>query len=49
MKKGDVSVFLGALAVLMLLGGIVAYEAMIWNECRADDHSWFYCLRMIQK
>lgn len=24
----------------------VSYELAIWNECR-QDHSWFYCYRVL--
>jgi uncharacterized protein (DUF983 family) len=34
--------------VLLIVGGI-AYERMLWNECRATPHTWFYCLRVVPK
>lgn len=36
-----------AVLVLVLIGGGIAYECMLWNECRATPHSWFYCLRVV--
>lgn len=38
------------LLVLVFVGFVtagIAYERMLWNECRATPHSWFYCLRVV--
>jgi hypothetical protein len=32
--------------VLLLMAGAIAYERMLWNECRATN-SWFYCVRVL--
>jgi hypothetical protein len=34
--------------VAAILFGIVSCEVSIWQECRAD-HSWFYCMRVLNK
>jgi hypothetical protein len=31
---------------ILIVGGSIAYERMLWNECRTD-HSWFYCVRIL--
>ncbi|TCK87345.1 hypothetical protein B0G74_7884 [Paraburkholderia sp. BL9I2N2] len=38
-------IFLVSTLALLVIGSI-AYERMLWNECRAD-HSWFYCVRVL--
>ena len=39
-----------ALWVLMvaLVVGAIAYEVMVWKECR-QSNSFFYCLRVLSK
>lgn len=40
----------GLLLLLVFVGcvaGFFAYERMLWNECRATPHSWFYCVRVV--
>lgn len=41
---------LALIGVLVLastaVGGCVAMEVKLWNECRASN-SWFYCLRVL--
>jgi hypothetical protein len=36
------------LGVFLLLGGCVAYEAMVWSEC-LDKNSLFYCVRVLSR
>jgi hypothetical protein len=36
-----------ALTVAVIVG-IIAYERMLWNECRLTN-SWFYCVRVLGK
>ena len=42
--------FFGVLAIAVVLLSIVvaavAYEVMLWNECRGTN-SWFYCMRVL--
>jgi hypothetical protein len=38
--------FLMIAAVALVMVGSIAYERMLWNECRAD-HSFFYCVRVL--
>lgn len=40
------SLFVIVVVVLLALG--MWYEASIWKECR-QDHSWFYCTRVLSK
>ena len=27
----------------------ISITASVWNECRADGHSFFYCMRLVSK
>ena len=38
-----------AIAATVLIIGVIAIQVSIWNECRADNHSWLYCMRMISR
>ncbi len=40
--------YIAVAAVFAVLIGLIAYEHMIWNECRATN-SWFYCFRVMSK
>lgn len=35
------------LLVIGIIGGSIALEQMLWNECRATPHSWLYCVRVL--
>ena len=47
--KTDILIMLGVLIFLALAVLAIIYDVAVWNECRSDGHSWFYCLRMISK
>jgi hypothetical protein len=36
------------IAIAVIVTAAVALEISVWNECRAD-HSFFYCLRMMDR
>lgn len=36
------------LVVALLVVGAIAYERMLWNECR-QTNSWFYCVRILDR
>jgi hypothetical protein len=35
--------------MLVLLLGSIGLSIYVWNECRAEGHSFWYCLRLISK
>ena len=43
------SVWLPVLAALAVFGFAFFVTASVWNECRAEDHSFFYCLRLVSR
>jgi hypothetical protein len=43
---GNLKVIGGAALVLALIGGAIAWEVSIWNECR-QTNSFFYCMRVL--
>ena len=47
---GDTAKIFGAIAVaITLFAGGIAISVGVWNECRADGHSFFYCMRLVSK
>lgn len=41
------SLILFTCCVTALFAGLGYYEYSLWQECRSD-HSWLYCLRVLQ-
>lgn len=39
-------VFFAALCIVMIPIAL-CIQASVWNECRADGHSFFYCMNLI--
>lgn len=37
------------LLIVAMISLPIYYVSSIWSECREFGHSWFYCLRMIQR
>lgn len=35
------------IGTLLVISAWAAYEHMLWNECLAAPHSWFYCARVL--
>lgn len=36
-------------AVALVIFAVVAIQVSVWNECRGEGHSFFYCLRLISR
>lgn len=43
MKVAGIVILFALLAV-----GVVSCEVSVWQECRID-HSWYYCMRVLNK
>jgi hypothetical protein len=37
-----------ALLVVAILVSVISCEVSVWGECRRD-HSWMYCMRVLNK
>ena len=48
MNRDQVVGLLGILCVVALLGGLVAYNVTLWQECRSI-HSFMYCMHTLSK
>lgn len=35
--------------MLLLVPIAIAIQVSVWNECRADGHSFFYCMNLISR
>lgn len=46
MKNGYLWTFAAILALTMLSAWLTA---TVWIECRAEGHSFWYCLRLVSK
>lgn len=46
MRKTDISVYLAIALGTVVVAGVLWYEHSLWKECR-QDHSWFYCMRVL--
>ena len=47
--KNNTSWITGALLVMLFIIGSVWISVSVWNECRGQGNSFFYCLRLISK
>jgi len=41
--------FLLALLLLAVFFGVFYYEHLLWVECRATPHTWWYCYRTLSR
>jgi hypothetical protein len=46
--KDDALVLVIALVIIAVFSLWFYYEVSVWRECRTD-HSWFYCMRVLNK
>lgn len=44
----NLSSWLTIIALCLLVGGCVACNVSLWNECRASN-SWMYCMHVLSK
>ena len=47
--KDSLTVIVGVVLVLALIVGSIWISVSVWNECRDQGNSFFYCLRLVSK